>query len=283
MFYNFLGNFILGITPLASYSSPTPFAYNKLEVFGGNTRLDYVQILNRELTESEIMSINIDSEPIWDGSTIALATFEGDSLAIGNITGLTNPILGYFINRRTGNSGVYNRIGTSSAEGIYNDWKTGGNSQIYEYQIIAYNNTQQSNPIYTSVTTSYYGDYIIDESTGQGYIADWNIERNDFTNEVAFQRYDGFNKYSAYSVGKRNFLTTNVSAIINLGCDGLNQPTSFLEEFRSFINNGNKKIYKTRKGEVYNVVTYGCNYSELNISIRENPYLLSFEIMEVGE
>ena len=130
---------------------------------------------------------------------------------------------------------------------------------------------------------------MIDPETQVSYIFNLELVSNAFGNEINYRRYDGYNKYSPFSFGDRDFLTGTIEAIVISnpcqinGSDDVNQTVEFLNELRAFINNGKEKILKSRKGHVLRVVTIDPNTPIWLDQIGEQLYKYSFSFSEVGE
>lgn len=278
-----MNGMVLGVVVLAqAISSPVPVMYNSIKVFGQSI-VDYIQIQNVEKLESDIPNLKLYDTPIWDGNTIMLANFE-NTLNAGNVTSLTNPILNWVVQRRKTTDTSFTTLATLDvSQKSYVDTTLEPNVE-YIYQIIATNDTEQSEPLVNMLDSVFYNSVLSDLEGTIAYVFDFNLDFDGFENEVAYQRYDGFSKNSAYSFGKRDFRFGSATAILSSSFSDVTQTIDFIKTFTQFINNGQPKIFKDRKGNVLKVVTTGgVKQKPLSIAIGEQPYEISFNFEEVGE
>lgn len=278
-----MNGMVLGVVVLAqAISSPVPVMYNSIKVFGQSI-VDYIQIQNIEKSESDIPNLKLYDTPIWDGNTIMLANFE-NTLNAGNVTSLTNPILNWVVQRRKTTDTSFTTLATLDvSQKSYVDTTLEPNVE-YIYQIIATNDTEQSEPLVNMLDSVFYNSVLSDLEGTIAYVFDFNLDFDGFENEVAYQRYDGFSKNSAYSFGKRDFRFGSATAILSSSFSDVTQTIDFIKTFTQFINNGQPKIFKDRKGNVLKVVTTGgVKQKPLSIAIGEQPYEISFNFEEVGE
>lgn len=265
-------------------SPPSSNTYTQIKVYG-QAIIDHIKIQNIEKTVSDIQALQNYTIPIWDGNTIFLAKFE-NTLNAGNITNLTNPILNWVVKRRKSTETTFTTLATLPVgTKEYVDATTEPNVE-YVYNIIATNDTEASEPLENTLSSYFYNSIIMDVDGTVAYVFDLNLDFDGYENVVAQQIYEGFNKYPAYSFGKRDYKTGTVTAILSseYSSSGITQTVDYIKSFNTFINNGNLKIFKDRKGNVLKVVTTGgVKQKPVNIGITEQPYEITFNFTEVGE
>lgn len=306
----------MGISALLGYVGyPVSTSYTNIKVYGQNI-VQYVHVKNVESTTDDIQNMQLYVTPSWGVNTLLLAKFE-NNLDGGNISGLTSPLLNWNIFRRKTNETSFTFLKSLPATATSYIDATAEPNVGYVYQAIASNDTELSTPIQNGLLSSFYNCVIASLDGSKAYIFDYNLEFDGYENETAYQRYDGYDKYSSYSFGKRDFKTGNVTAILadiysngvytggfnydsgflynngldyadefiaNLQSYQISQFPDYIKEFNDFINNGEYKIFKDRKGNVLKVVTtQGVKQSPLNIAIGQQPYMISFHFEESGE
>lgn len=281
---SYLGGTIVGVSTFEGVSSIIVGDFTASELYGGSSCFDNVRLLNTKLTDEEFELIVIGDTPSWTPLTLMLATFDESNLNAGNITGLTSPITGYELYRKRVEDSSFVKIADlPSTASTYTDI-TALPNVTYVYDLVAINSTERSNPIEGNITTDFYGIYLINPETYKTYIFDMNLGFDGINTEVAYQRYDGYNKFSSYSFGDRNFVTGNISAIVDeYSSNEFTQTADFVKELQDFINNGEYKILKTRKGEIFKVHTMNFSSSQLNVAIASQPYNISFNFEQIGE
>lgn len=281
-----INGFAMGVSALLKFMGyPSPSAYNNIKVYGSNT-IDYIHIKNVEMTEAEMLATPYYIDPTWDGNTIFLALFQMN-LNGGNITGLVNPITEWEVQRKKSTETAYKTIALlPSTSTSFLDLTT-ESGVVYNYQIFATNDTEISEPLSNNLNSEFYSHVLIDAVTNVAVVFDLNLEFDGYGQETAMQRYDGYDKYSTYSFGERRFKTGSARAIVsdNLTIDyELVQTIDYLKTVDEFLNNGNDKIMKDRKGNAIRVKTInGMTQTPLNISISQQPYVISFDFEECGE
>lgn len=279
-------NAFLGYMPLQGGSfMPTPSAYTGLKVFG-ECIIDNIRVSNYTMTDAEIGLIDFNITPPWvAGKTIFLATFDYSNLVGGNVIGLLSPILNWVVQRKKTTDITFTTLATLPVGSISYVDSTAEPNTSYTYQLLATNETEISEPLVNTIDSDFYNSIIMDVDGTDVYIFDANLDFSGFSNEVATQRYDGYNKYSAYAFGNRDFKTGDVSAIIHSGITGsITQTIDYVKAFNEFINNGKQKIFKDRKGNVLKVVTTGgVKQVPVDLAIGEQPYMVSFHFEEVAE
>lgn len=282
-----LGGSIYGVSVLAGGQSfPTPSTYSRVTIHGSSIA-DKVWVRNFELTEAQMMEGDPTETPIWDGTTLLLANFN-NNIGGGSVESITDPITEFDVNRRQVDETTFTRLATvDETVSSYIDVTAEPNT-TYIYEILAKNATEISEPILADpFESNFYNWVLIDEETGTAYIFNLNLQSNAFNNEINYERYDGYDKFSPFTFGDRDFVTGSITAVVQTNssiCDvQIDQPVSFLNELRAFINNKKEKILKSRKGHVLRVVTTDYSSNPLNDGIGEQPYYVSFNFTEVGE
>jgi hypothetical protein len=282
---SYIGGTALGVSTFLGIDSFILGDFTGVSIYGGNSCFDNVRLLNKELTDEEFLAITIGTQQVWDTTVLFNATFNDSDLSAGNISGLTNPITAYDIFRKETGSQTFIKLDTVDVSVQEYIDITAKLNTTYIYDIVAKNSTERSNSIEGNITTDWYGTYLINPIDNTVYIFDLNYDFGGFNTETAYQRYDGYSQYSAYSFGNRNFKTGTISAIVNeeISSDGKPiQTIDFVNQLQSFINNGQYKILKTRKGEVLKVHTMNFASQPLNNAIKQQPYSITFNFEEIG-
>lgn len=277
---------LFGVSIFEGIAGILPGNYNGMHFYGGDILLDNIRIVNRNYSDLEFSNLDLHELPIWTPEIVMLSTFEKLDLNGGNVDGLTSPLTAYDIFRKKDEDTSFLKIKTVSSDILSMKDTTVKPGVKYTYNIVPKNATELANPIEGSIQSNFYGSYLIDPVTYQAYMFDLELDFDALKSETAVTRHDGFGKYSSFSFGKRDFFTGGISAIV-VDSPVMNgdfcQTTDFLLMFKNFINNGQEKILKTRKGLVLKVVT--TNYSESLFSADSDiqPVKVSFEFTEVGE
>lgn len=258
--------------------------FTDTEIYGGDVCFDNVRMLSVENSQSEFDNIVIGEEQLWTPDVVYNATFEDSTLNAGNIEGATSPLEYYDIYRRESTDVTLTKLATVPFDSTEYIDTTAKPNTDYIYSLVAKNDTEIAQPIEGNFTTDWFGDYLINPITYETYL--FNVE-NDFSGmstETAYQRHDGYNKYSSYSFGERDFRTGSVSGIPNsdIQTNGIVQSVDFVEQLQNFIADGEEKIYKTKKGEVLKVHTFNFDSNPFINNSREQLYRIGFDFEEIG-
>lgn len=284
---SWLGGTFLGISYLNGYQGqPIPKKYNKIRIYGEGI-YDNIHIRNFTYTQEDIVALSMSVQPIWDGNTIILAQFNNKNLEIGNITGLTEKIDFWEINRRELGGKILTKLATIPvSQDTYIDI-TAKPNKVYEYVVFGLSDNQISEPLLSSqVKSNFYNHLLIDPDTNRVFIFDLNAQTDSIENKTNTVKYESpFSKFPAFAEGMNDYLTGGISAIVgDINTSGnLDQSVDMLEELRAFINNGKYKIYKDRKGSAFKVKTHPISRSMVNDSIISQPNMIHFTWEQVGE
>ena len=275
----------LGVSIMDGYSGyPTPATYTSIKVYGGAI-IDHVHIKNVIMSETDISNLQLYVAPTWDGNTIFLANFE-NTLNGGNITGLVNPITNWKVLRRKTTETSFATLATlPSTSTSYID-ATAEPNVTYIYQVLATNATEISEPLQNTLESNFFNCLLCNLDGTIAFIFDLELDFSGLQENVAFQIYEGYNKYPTISVGDRRYKTGEVSAILadSYGNGEIVQTVEYIKMFTDFIGNGQPKIFKDRKGNVLKVMTTGgVKQDPFDIRIGTQPYRVWFQFTEIGE
>lgn len=281
------GTMGVGIAPFQGILIPPDKKIYKNVKFYGDMIIDDIHIIDNIMSLSEIESLDILESPVWDSETLLLCLFD-DNLNGGNITNVTNPITGLEIYRKEILENSFNLLGTlnPSSENFIDikaqPYKT------YEYQMVASNDNERSEPILGSqLYIDLHGDFIIDSNTQAVYVMDLNLSESATENKSTFNIYEGLSKYPSVLKSIQDYNVLSLSAIpinnYNEVINDIEQNVNYLDRLKDFINNDNDKILKTRKGFIYLGSTYNYKHEPLNINMIKQPYYVNFEFVETGD
>ncbi len=288
MFLNlsFLGvnSFFLTPQPLL----PTQTTYNKITIYSGNSGCTISKLWGRNTTisDSVINNYNISNYlPSFTPETYVLGLF-ANNLSVGNITNITNTIISWLIYRLDPNSSQLKFIKEVDVSVTsYEDFTTLLNNQ-YQYYLFAKSSDEISSPINTnSVVSNYFGHYFIDVDNSISYNFDTNVESGGMNIETDVTFYNTNNEFQTVSKGNLNCAGGNISAIMwdnNSSNCTYEQGNALIAQFREFVYSSRKKLYKNRRGEIFEVELYNLNFPQLNDNIKEQIYICTFSWKEIG-
>lgn len=283
---SYLGGIALGVSSLLGISSLVSGNYIQLTLYGGQACFDDVEITNNILTLSDIEQEQIDTPSSWTSNVVFLSDYEDSNFDAGNIKNLINPITDYELYRQKNGETTLTLLSDLDVNVTSYIDETAQPNVDYIYSLVPKNSTERASPIEGEITTNFYGHYLIDPETYQVFLFDLNSENDGASAVTAYTRHDGFNEYSSYTFGDRNFLKGTITAITaeSLICgEDFIQTPEYIKILKDFIANKKPKIFKTRKGEVYKVLTFNFSYKPLNNSVTQQPYLITFDWEQVGD
>jgi len=284
----FLNGTFLGYSTLQyQLNTIEPVSYNKVTLYGGESVFSKFHIQNKVLSEEEIKAINPTDNILWQPSTILLANFN-HTLDGGNIIYLPSALIGWKVYRRDVSTDISTLIATvGTGISTYIDYGVSA-YRTYIYEILPYTEGTIGAPLITnSIETNFFGWYLmpydIAINGGKVFKFDFNLDSSDLSNEVDVKIYETYTKKPSVGMTDRDYLTGTISCIAGtINVDGtLYQPTDYISELRSFINNKKPKILKSRKGDVWKVVTYGMPQS-FNDEVGEQITTITFNFSEVN-
>lgn len=287
MIYGIVGISMVGQALASGYiGKPIPRAYSKITLYGDAT-INNMQIKNYKYSENEVLALTMYNFLTWDTRTIFLALFNNGNLTAGNVTGLTEEILFWEINRREIGDTIFTKLATIPVTQTEFIDITAYTGKVYEYALFGLGNTQISEPIISDqISSEFYNHILIDENTNKTYVFNLNAEFGSVSTEEDMIRHESVNsKYMAYSFGKKNYETGQIAALIgdvNVYGSDLIQPKELLQELRGVITNGKRKILKTRKGDCIYVMTYAPSRQVLSDAIGSQPNVVKFNWDEIG-
>jgi hypothetical protein len=260
---------------------PDKRIYTKITVYG-NAIVDKIHILDSELTNAELEAIDITAALTWSSHTDLLAEFE-NSLSGGNFLDLDIPILNWQVYRKEQGGITSTLLDTISATDIqYIDY-TAQAQKTYIYDLFAVTPTQISEPLETAaILSDFYGYFIIDPVLEIAYKFDMSTESSESAYAEDFTVYENFTQYPSFARGQRKYMSTTITGMPGTLTQDkvLSQTVDYIDALRDFIHNGNEKIFKTRKGQIYKVQTSKFRFKPLNDSISDQPLLVSFDVVE---
>jgi hypothetical protein len=260
---------------------PDKRIYTKITVYG-NAIVDKIHILDSELTNAELEAIDITAALTWSSHTDLLAEFE-NSLSGGNFLDLDIPILNWQVYRKEQGGITSTLLDTISATDIqYIDY-TAQPQKTYIYDLFAVTPTQISEPLETAaILSDFYGYFIIDPVLEIAYKFDMSTESSESAYAEDFTVYENFTQYPSFARGQRKYMSTTITGMPGTLTQDkvLSQTVDYIDALRDFIHNGNEKIFKTRKGQIYKVQTSKFRFKPLNDAISDQPLLVSFDVVE---
>ena len=284
----YLSGTFLGLTMLYNPNAQTEkSAYDKITLYGDGI-FDDVWIRNIEVTDEFINSLTIDNyNTVWDANTVFLADFDNQTLNAGNIQNLSSGITEFIINKRNVNDEVFTTIGTienTDAPGYsFVDYRVVV-GESYEYQILPRTNNEVAEALLSQeIASDYYGWYLIDEENSVVYKFDIELDSNPLSMEYDQTEYQTYKTHNVFSQGNRNFLRGGMNAIIpeTIEVNGsFVQSINYMKQIQDFINNGKEKLLKSRKGDVFVVMTKSGVRSRFDDKIQEQPESISVEFTE---
>ena len=264
---------------------PSPISYNKITLYGGQSIFDKVHIQNIALTNSEIQAIDPFAQILWKPTTLLLANFDAKTLDGGNIISLPSALVGWKIYRRDTSTDISTLIATVDAgTTTYIDYTIGA-YRNYVYEIFPITTNEIGSPLVTDNTyADFYGWYLMHyDSPSTVYKFDLNLSSSELMNETNVVIYETYTQKPSVSMGNRDFIKGAISCIAGtINADGkLYQPVDYLNQLKSFINDKNVKLLKSRKGDTWKVITYGMNEKFMD-EVSEQLVTITFNFSEVN-
>lgn len=250
--------------------------YNKI-TFGSPIKIDYLIMTSQIPTEKEITSHeNKSFLPNWDSmQEMEIFCPYSDNLVSTYIESLTSPVVSWKIYRQFKNERRSELVCEVPRDCLsILDYKLPSNKDICYYVV-----PQTIEQLGISLES----EYVNPNWDGYTLIPLYEIKKNIFVPKNAWifrinimsgdieknydkTRHENFTRYPKYSIGERNYETSNLSSFLSqISCDnntGYDDSLSLLEELEKEIYSGRQCLYKDPKGRMRLVVIESFRYRD---------------------
>lgn len=270
-------------------------SYNKATLYG-NSIVDYVWIKNYMAEQSEIDTVSAYTySPQWDDTTLMLATFNSD-INGGNVVGLSDNVIAWQIYKRKPDDSVFTFVAkVPAAQYKVSDFNVLNNDE-YQYTIFAETENYISAPLEQKdfVKASWWNWSIVglnDSGTNGLYYADsdniWLFDTmltsSGFDQNIDKYIVENFTQFPKISSGKKNYLSSSITAFLNNIKDGRYVDTvEQYNRFVDFIAQPTPKLLRDRKGNGWVVSTMGNNMRYIDESV-EQITQVSFNFVQLND
>lgn len=270
-------------------------SYNKATLYG-NSIVDYVWIKNYVAEQSEIDTVSAYTySPQWDDTTLMLAPFNSD-INGGNVVGLSDNVIAWQIYKRKPDDSVLTFVAkVPAAQYKVSDFNVLNNDE-YQYTIFAETENYISAPLEQKdfVKASWWNWSIVglnDSGTNGLYYADsdniWLFDTmltsSGFDQNIDKYIVENFTQFPKISSGKKNYLSSSITAFLNNIKDGRYVDTvEQYNRFVDFIAQPTPKLLRDRKGNGWVVSTMGNNMRYIDESV-EQITQVSFNFVQLND
>jgi hypothetical protein len=257
-------------------------AYQKATLYGDSVT-DYLWIRNIVDTNATINStLSNTFAPAWDENTMLLAPFTANIRGGENST--IDNILNWWVYKKSEGDSVLTLVATIPASQTtlidYNIL----NQTNYQYTVFAETTNYLSTPVQSKVINTswwnwsllgmkasdtanlYYAD------TSNVWLFDTNLTSGDMEQNLAVYTNDNFTQFPKVSLGKRNYLTGTIDCFINnfdTTAGKYSDSVAMSNAFKAFINNGELKLLRDRKGSGWIVQTTSNKFTHIDESAEQ--------------
>lgn len=270
-------------------------SYNKATLYG-NSIVDYVWIKNYVAEQSEIDTVSAYTySPQWDDTTLMLAPFNSD-INGGNVVGLSDNVIAWQIYKRKPDDSVFTFVAkVPAAQYKVSDFNVLNNDE-YQYTIFAETENYISAPLEQKdfVKASWWNWSIVglnDSGTNGLYYADsdniWLFDTmltsSGFDQNIDKYIVENFTQFPKISSGKKNYLSSSITAFLNNIKDGRYVDTvEQYNRFVDFIAQPTPKLLRDRKGNGWVVSTMGNSMRYIDESV-EQITQVSFNFVQLND
>lgn len=273
------------------------FSYNKATLYG-NSIVDYLWIKDYIAQQSEIDNIDTYTyAPIWDSSTMLLATFDKDINA-GNIISLTDNVLYWQIYKRKPNDTSLKFVAKIPASQYKVVDFNVLNGDEYQYTIFAETENYISAPLEQLgfVKASWWNWSLIglqeSDANGLYYVDNENIwlfdtmlTSNGFDQNIDKYIMENFTQFPKISSGKKNYLSSSITAFLSNVDPKTGKYIDTIEQYNKFIDfiaKPTPKLLRDRKGNGWVVSTTGNSLQYIDES-SEQITRVSFNFVQLND
>lgn len=247
------------------------------------------QVFNIELTDTQINNLDFNNV-VYDSNTVMLAQYN-NNLNAGNNFGTGEDIISWEIRRLDVDRNVLEDLGSVPVATTTLTDYTAVRDKTYRYEIFGRTqNLLTEATISDDVNPNFFGWYLIDINTNETIRFDLEVESGTLTNVRDVTEHQTFAQYPSVAFGRRNYYRGSIRAFGGVvDCtgtitdnNGIIFDAEYQETLKTFLNNGNEKFMKDRKGIIYRVQTWGANI-DYNDDVGQQPYTITWNFAEVGD
>ena len=283
---SFLGATAIAIPPR------TIFGINKFTIKNNSDLyVDRAKIISYAMTSTQRNAVKIADTDTWDEHTKLLVDFDNQNLLAGN-TGVDD------IERII----VYRAIDTGATittadlltiddnvdptASSYIDW-TASNGVAYKYFLTFVDSTGKTSELFesNSVTSAYSAFFLIDPTLGTTFRLNLDVDPSRVTvNHNDKVVSSNFSQYATVTKGLTQFDSGTINCWLGYVDSTSGQYVdnlTYLDSFKSVIQNTNDKFLKNRKGKVWRVQTSFNDYLN-NPLMSSDIHGISFNFYETG-
>jgi hypothetical protein len=256
--------------------------YNIIQL-NGECIVDKLRIVDYAMTTTELDALSITDVYSWDEHTLFYAEFT-NNLHGGSIV-VPTTIDSWTVVRFCCNSNVPEVIAKEldGATTSIVDY-TAVKPRDYYYKVYPITATAVIAEIQSNIVELCYDYYaFLDPTTGESFTFGCNINESGIQVVDSVTTYEGFTRYPVEAHGQLNYETSTFSALLGNVTYNIytGDTVAMYDALRAFINNGNEKIMKDRKGNIRRVSTKGLNRN-IDEKPSEMPTSISFTWTETG-
>ena len=247
--------------------------------------IDKIRVRNTVLTEEEVFALKPYEDFDWLPDVVMYADFE-NNLSAGNVTGLTNPIEKWLLFRKQVQENTFKSLGEFDVSIIeFIDYEI-KNNKSYLYRLFAQSSDEVSAPLDADILQTDFNKWsLIDMNTKEVWLLSLDVQSGTQERKEHMTVYDGsFGEFPYESYSLNNYEESSVT--ITGGRISSNgsfiYPQDYIDTFKDFINNGNRKILKDRRGRGWIVGTTRPTSNYVDDS-REQLVSLTFSYTQVAE
>lgn len=271
------------------------FNYHKSQIYGSG-KFDYVWVTNVTETQGFIDSTTgANYVPSWTDDTVLLASFN-NNINGGDITFSGESITNWLIYKQEDGNTTLTYVATvPSTQTSILDYNVKNNTN-YRYQVFAETPSFLSQPLITSdyaitnwwnwsliglETTDTDNFYYVD--TDNVWKFDTELSSDALTQNVDRNTFENFTQFPKVTLSAKNYISGGITAYINNVDNGKYTDTVAMEnDFDTFINNGEIKLLRDRKGNAWMVETMSNEFTTIDKS-PEQIIQISFKFTQIGD
>lgn len=270
------------------------FNYHKSQIYGSG-KFDYVWATNVTETQNFIDSTTgANYVPTWTDNTVLLASFN-NNINGGDITFSGESITNWLIYKQEDGNTTLTYVATvPSTQTSIIDYNVKNNTN-YRYQVFAETPSFLSQPLITSnyaipnwwnwsliglETTNTENFYYVD--TDNVWLFDTELTSDALSQNVDRNTFENFTQFPKITINAKNYITGGITAYIsNTDNNGYSDTVKMEDDFDAFINNGEIKLLRDRKGNGWIVETTSNEFTTIDKST-EQIIQISFKFTQIG-
>lgn len=269
-------------------------AYDKITIYSPIV-VDYIDIEKNTFTQAEYEATYAQTyAPSWGDNSVMVANFN-TGINSDDSTGLTSIVKKWSVYRQKIGSSVQEKVISVDKDTLEaEDYLVSTNSS-YRYRVYPETDTEIGVAIISDDTKTCWRNWVVlglkktsndniySVDNNNVWLFDYNLQSSEISQSLNKNVYEGFTKFPKVSKGNRNYLTGNINCLIGKFINSKYYDSKdMIDRWTAFVNSGDKKILKDRKGNLYEIEITESSFKYEDVTSNQ-IVSISFKWIQIGD